>query len=70
MRTYSSSYQGWIVSGKAETAKVRRFEERVLVHVHDLYRAALRLTGQAPDAEDLVHETRRRVVARSNPKGR
>ncbi len=40
-----------------EAAKVRRFEEQVLVHLGDLYRAALRLSGSTPDAEDLVQET-------------
>ena len=45
------------MEGRAETAKIRRFEELVLLHLNDLYRAALRLTGKAPDAEDVVQET-------------
>jgi RNA polymerase sigma-70 factor (ECF subfamily) len=37
--------------------EVRKFEKHVLVCLDDLYRAALRLTEQATDAEDLVQET-------------
>src|SRR5882724_10111336 len=37
--------------------KVRRFDEHILIHVTDLYRAARRLTHQDSDAEDLVQET-------------
>lgn len=40
-----------------ESDRVQRFEKHVLVYLNDLYRAALRLTGQAMDAEDLVQET-------------
>ena len=32
----------------SEAAKVRRFEEQVLVHLSDLYRAALRLSRGIP----------------------
>jgi RNA polymerase sigma-70 factor, ECF subfamily len=38
-------------------ARVRRFEEQILPHLPDLYRAARRLVGRAHDAEDLVQET-------------
>ena len=41
----------------ARSDRVGRFEKHVLVHLHDLNRAALRLTGRAVDAEDLVQET-------------
>jgi len=37
--------------------KVQRFEKHVLVYLSEIYRAALRLTGQTADAEDLVQET-------------
>ena len=37
--------------------KLRRFDEHILIHVTDLYRAARRLTHQDADAEDLVQET-------------
>lgn len=40
-----------------QSDRVRRFEKHILVYLSDLYRVALRLTGQAPDAEDLVQET-------------
>lgn len=45
------------MSTAQESDQVRRFEEHVLVHLNDLYRAALRLTGQTTEAEDLVQET-------------
>ncbi len=41
----------------AESPKVQRFEQHILVHITDLYRAARRLTHQVSDAEDLVQET-------------
>jgi RNA polymerase sigma-70 factor, ECF subfamily len=43
------------LDGKSD--RIRQFEKLVLVHLNDLYRAALRLTAQATDAEDLVQET-------------
>jgi len=39
------------------TARVRRFEEQILPHLPDLYRAARRLVRRVDDAEDLVQET-------------
>lgn len=37
--------------------RLERFEHEIVVHMTDLYRAALRFTGRASDAEDLVQET-------------
>jgi len=42
---------------RGAAARVRRFEEQILPHLPDLYRAARRLVGRAHDAEDLVQET-------------
>lgn len=41
----------------AERAKLQRFETQILVHLNELYRTALRLTGRSSDAQDLVQET-------------
>ena len=38
-------------------ARARRFEEQILPHLPDLYRAARRLVGHVEGAEDLVQET-------------
>ncbi len=43
--------------GEAKATRVQRFEEQILPLLDDLYRAALRLTGKATDAEDVVQET-------------
>lgn len=37
--------------------KVERFEKQILVYLDELYRAAVRLSNQFCDAEDLVQET-------------
>jgi RNA polymerase sigma-70 factor, ECF subfamily len=41
----------------ATRSRVQRFEADVLVHLGDLYRVALRLTGNAAEAEDLTQDT-------------
>jgi len=44
--------------------RIRRFEADVLVHLDDLYRAALRMTGNAAEAEDLTQDTCLRAFER------
>jgi len=46
---------------QATRDRIRRFEADVLVHLDDLYRAALRLSGNAAEAEDLTQDTCLRV---------
>jgi len=45
------------VNPDGQSERVRCFEKYLLVYLNDLYRVALRLTGQPADAEDLVQET-------------
>ena len=49
---------------QATRDRIRRFEADVLVHLDDLYRAALRLTGNAAEAEDLTQDTCLRAFER------
>jgi len=49
---------------QADRDRVRRFEADVLVHLDDLYRVALRLTGKAAEAEDLTQDTCLRAFER------
>src|SRR5712671_1632708 len=44
-------------SPAAEADKRASFEREALVHLDTLYRVALRLTGNAAEADDLVQET-------------
>ena len=44
-------------SGAGQSLESSLFEEMVTAHLDSLYRTALRLTGRAQDAEDLVQET-------------
>ena len=49
---------------QAARDRIRRFEADVLVHLDDLYRAALRLTSNAAEAEDLTQDTCLRAFER------
>lgn len=49
---------------QATRDRIQRFEADVLVHLDDLYRAALRLTGNAAEAEDLTQDTCLRAFER------
>src|SRR5580765_8779764 len=45
------------MDARGSAARVRRFEEQILPHLPDLYRAARRLVRRIDDAEYLVQET-------------
>lgn len=45
------------MEGLDDAAKLHKFQAQILCHLNDLYRAALRLVGNKPEAEDLVQET-------------
>ena len=47
----------WAMSEETEQERVRRFEEEALPYLDQLYSAALRMTRNPADAEDLVQET-------------
>jgi len=49
---------------EASRDRVQRFEADVLSHLGDLYRTALRLTGNAAEAEDLTQDTCLRAFER------
>jgi RNA polymerase sigma-70 factor, ECF subfamily len=49
---------------QATCDRIRRFEADVLVHLDDLYRTALRLTGSAAEAQDLTQDTCLRAFER------
>jgi len=51
------------MDGRVAGGRVRRFEEQILPHLPDLYRAARRLVRRADVAEDLVQETCLRAFA-------
>jgi len=46
-----------VADDEDDTARSRRFEAEALVYLDQLYGAALRMTRNAADAEDLVQET-------------
>jgi RNA polymerase sigma-70 factor, ECF subfamily len=49
--------KGWCVAKDGAALKIRAFEEQILPVLPLLYRAALRLTGEVTEAEDLVQDT-------------